>query len=73
MSVPRVNKRLDEMSGKYPNKLNPSIHPPADQSIKILFWNGPDFNRQYHPAQYKSLANTLFDMFPFYTDGVAYL
>jgi hypothetical protein len=58
--MPLADKRIEEISQKYPIKLTPSFHPNGDGGGRVLVGNGPDFVRQYYPEQFQCFKTTLF-------------
>ncbi|CAF0872554.1 unnamed protein product [Didymodactylos carnosus] len=73
--MPLVDKRIEQISQKYPIKLNP-LFASHGSSNGIFMDDGRNFIRQYYPAQFEALSTTLFcrsyhrifDLLPFYTD-----
>jgi hypothetical protein len=59
-SMPLADKRIEEISQKYPIKLNPSFHPCGSSVSGVLVGSGPDFVRQYYPEQFQRFETTLF-------------
>lgn len=57
--LPLADKRIAQISEKYPIKLNPLFHPQRSLT-NLIVGNGPDFIRQYHPLQFEGLKATLF-------------
>jgi hypothetical protein len=58
-NMPITDKRIEEISQKYPIKLNPSFHPDGSAG-GVLIGNGPDFVRQYYPELFQRFETTLF-------------
>jgi len=58
-TIPLADKRIKEISQKYPIKLNPSFYP-HQPTNKLLIGNGPEFVRQYYPEQFQRFEATIF-------------
>jgi hypothetical protein len=50
-NMPLADKRIEQISQKYPIKLNPLFHP-YGSATGLLVGSGPDFVRQYYPEQF---------------------
>ncbi|CAF1199602.1 unnamed protein product [Rotaria sordida] len=78
-TMPLVDKRIEQISQKYPIKLNPFFHPNGGGWNQLYSSQGRDFLRQHYPSQFEVLATTIFqesyshfyEALEFYTDDVA--
>ena len=76
-TVPKFDKRIEQIIQKYPVQLNP-IFNPRGLRHEILMLHGQDFIRQYYPLQFETLSTILyckphttpFGLYEFYTDDV---